>query len=112
MIDIQQMQENFKKLDYDKKREKVLVMLEKIKHKHEKFQFFHEKINLNPNIPENILVLVYTGILEVSNELEKWNKETENQNLKKAINFIEKIQEQEQLENEEEWNPDDLLKDI
>jgi hypothetical protein len=63
-------------------------------------------------ISENILFNIYQGIFEVSEELQKGNKDKAEEKIKHMSDVLLAIKKQEEMEMAREGNPDDMLKNL
>ncbi|MCX6824417.1 MAG: hypothetical protein NT085_04820 [candidate division SR1 bacterium] len=109
-MDIPKQIEYFKALSYDIKRNKVLEMLKQLQGTHEIFAMFYKTVSDIDDIPENILMYIYQGILEVAEEISAGNKEEAQDKIKKMADVLMMIRKQEEMEKEREGNPEELLK--
>lgn len=111
-MDIQAQVDYFKALPYETQKEKVLVMLKELKDTHEVFASFYTAIYQVDKVDSWLLEYIYSSILEIAEDIAQGKKEEANQKIDKMQDAIMKIRQQEILEKEQEWNPDNLLQNI
>lgn len=112
MSELKKRIEEFKKLPYDKKYEKVLAMLEILKEWDEVFADFYNLLTtLKTDTSEELLVNIYSMLTSAIIELEKEDKQNEFAKLEKLRNKMKKLQELEQQQRQED-DPEKLLENI
>jgi len=109
MIDFNKKIEEFKKLSFKEKYEKVLKMVEMLKWDDLFDSFYELLLNLKEDVSEDLLVNIYSMIIEALVWLEKDDKEKETNKMKKLKEKLLKIRQQEQAQQED---VEDLLKNI
>ena len=63
---------------------------------------FYKTVSDIDDIPENILMYIYQGILEVAEEISAGNKEEAQDKIKKMADVLMMIRKQEEMEKERE----------
>ena len=73
---------------------------------------FYRTIKLMNNVSENMLVYIYTSIMEVAADIEAGRKEQAQNKIKNMAEVLMAIRKQEEMEREREGNPENMLKNI
>lgn len=87
-------------------------MLKQLQWTHETFAMFYTTVSTLDKVPENILMYIYQGILEVAEEISAGNKDEAQNKIKKMADVLMMIKKQEEMERQREWNPEELLKNM
>lgn len=111
-MDIKKQVEHFKGLPYETRKNKVIEMLKQLQRTHEIFSMFYKAINALDTISENMLLYLYTSIMEIAADIETGKKEEAQDKIKKMAEVLMAIKKQEEREREREGNPDEMLKNI
>jgi len=92
----QQLKDSFRKLSFDDKKKKMLFLLDMLKDKNQIFSKLIYAINHNSKTNENILIELYSDLLNFSDYVEKdKNKKVEDSflHIKDVLQKIHKIEE-------------------
>ncbi len=112
MSELEKRIEEFKKLPYDKKYEKVLAMLEILKEWDEVFADFYNLLTaLKTDTSEELLVNIYSMLTSAIIELEKEDSQKELEKLDRLRNKMKKLKEIEEQQRQED-DPEKLLENI
>jgi len=110
---VQKTIEDFLKLNFKEKKEKMLVIVENLKSTDAVFARVYDIIQNNPNVKEDFLVGIYKDLMyfaDASKNRESEEKESKLNNIQKKI---EEMSQKETVEREkEQLEVNDLIKNI
>jgi hypothetical protein len=105
--------EDFLKLDFKEKKEKMLVIIENLKSTDAVFARVYDIIQNNPNVKEDFLVGIYKDLMYFADASKKHKSEEKMSTLNNIQKKIEEINQKETAEREkEQLEIDDLIKNI
>lgn len=99
---------DFENLPNEQKVKKVVALLEGIKEKNTVFVELLDAIQTKENIPDDILVGIYTDIIALGEAVTFFDKRKKMNKMDKMKDYLKKIQALEQQQKDSE-NPDSLL---
>lgn len=111
-MDIKKQVEYFKTLPYETKKTKVLEMLRQLQWVYETFEMFYTTITTLSSVSEEVLIYIYTWILEIAEKIEQGKNSDAEDKIRKMAEVLMAITKKEEQEREREWSPEHLLEQI
>lgn len=113
LYSIQEQVISFASLSYEKKKQKVLLLLENIYQTNDIFARLYKHISLQSHaVTDKVLELIYQWILEIAQQLNMIKKWHALEHIHALQNKLISLRQAEQKEELQDWDVEDLLSGI
>lgn len=111
MVDINVLTKGFIDLDHEKKREKLISVLDIIKNSDEVFIKLYQKVK-NKYLTDSMMIVMYHDIMSFSNSVSEYKKNKDKESLEKAKQSLMNMKQLEKIDREKDLEDIKDIEDI
>lgn len=111
-MNVKKQLEYFGSLSYNEKKTKVLAMLNELKDTNSIFLNLYKTLNIIEKPNEFVINHIYEAIFGISNDIENFWKQEIYDKLNSAYKEIKLIHQKEIEDRANEWDPDNMIKNL